>query len=356
MGTAARTATVGRSMLGVVFGLPRPVRRLLAGPPVRVGGVQLDLDTQLFRRLSGLAGSSRGRAPSLQRDRCTTRRVARLLRPSGLAGVPVRSVRIPTGPGVLPARLYDPPRARGLLVFFHSGGFVQGCLDSADPQCRFLARHAGTRVLSVGYRLAPEHPYPAGRDDAVAALRFALDHRGVLGPEPGESVAVGGASAGANLALEAALTIARAGETGPVFVWALYPVADIGRTGGSRETLGTGFGLTAAGIARFERLYLPLGHTGRAGPALVRVPDLAGMPPVYLASAGFDPLRDEGEELACRLRAAGVPVTGRRFPELEHGFAGLVAVSGAARSAVLEAAAALRAATAPATGPPGGPR
>lgn len=327
-----------------MFGLPRPVRRLLSGAPVVVGGVRLDPDTRLLRRITGFAGRRRGRVPSLHDERRATRRAARLLAPAGVRAVPVRGVRIPAGPRTVPARLYVPAGARGLLVFLHGGGFVQGGPDSVDPLCRFLARHAGTRVLSVGYRLAPEHPYPAGRDDAVTATRFALTRPAVLGLRAGEPVAVGGVSAGANLALQAALALAGdpAPGPGPALVWALYPVADIGRTGGSRETFATGFGLTAVGIARFERLYLPHGGTG---PALVRVPDLSGLAPVYLATAGFDPLRDEGEELGRRLRAAGVPVGGRRFPELEHGFAGLVAVSPAARAAVLEAVAALRGAT-----------
>jgi acetyl esterase len=130
-------------------------------------------------------------------------------------------------------------------------------------------------------------------------------------------------------------------------VLAFYPVTDAGRTGGSRETFGTGFGLTAQTIAELERLYLPDGvPSDDLRGAIVRAEDLSGMPPVYLSTAGFDPLRDEGEELACRLRADGVPVVARRFAGLVHGYASFTAVSAAARDATLDAASALRAALA----------
>ena len=125
---------------------------------------------------------------------------------------------------------------------------------------------------------------------------------------------------------------------------ALYPVTDVARTGGSRSTFGSGYGLTAETVASLERFYLPDGvPDDDTRGAIVRADDLSAMPPVYLATAGFDPLRDEGEELAERLRRAGVPVTGRRFPGLVHGYAGLTAISAAARDATLDAASALRA-------------
>ena len=128
---------------------------------------------------------------------------------------------------------------------------------------------------------------------------------------------------------------------------ALYPVTDAGRTGGSRELFGTGFGLTAQTIVELERLYLPEGvPPDDARGAILRADDLSGMPPVYLSTAGFDPLRDEGEELAARLRADGVPVVARRFAGLVHGYASFTAVSAAARDATLDAASALRAALA----------
>ncbi|MEQ3549190.1 alpha/beta hydrolase [Pseudonocardia nematodicida] len=333
MAWSGAAVAVGRAVRRTVFGLPRPLRTRLAGAPVLRDGVRLDPDTRLFRRLTARLGSRRDAADLLSGRRQFVRDLARVLAPAGLDGVPARDLTV----GGVPARSYTPPGTHDVLVFLHGGGFIEGCRDSVDGLCRFLAVRAGIRVLSIDYRLAPEHPYPAGLDDVVAALRSASDDRA-----PGERVVVGGVSAGANLALHASLTLARAGGPRADLVWALYPVTDIGRTGGSRETLGSGFGLTAEGIADVERLYLPGGDPGPTGPALVRAPDLAAMPPTYLATAGFDPLRDEGEELAQRLRDAGVRVTGRRFPDLEHGFAGLVAVSASARAALLEAVTALR--------------
>jgi len=130
----------------------------------------------------------------------------------------------------------------------------------------------------------------------------------------------------------------------PAFVLALYPVTDAERRGGSRELFGTGFGLTAQFLAELERLYLPDGiPTDDRRGALLRADDFTGMPPVYLSTAGFDPLRDEGEELAARLRADGVPVVARRFPGLIHGYASFSAVGAAARDATLDAGSALRA-------------
>jgi acetyl esterase len=138
--------------------------------------------------------------------------------------------------------------------------------------------------------------------------------------------------------------LALLGGPAPAFVLALYPVTDVERTGGSRELFATGFGLTAELVDDLERLYLPDGvPTDDTRGAILRARDLRGMPPVYLATAGFDPLRDEGEELAGRLREAGVPVVARRFPGLVHGYASFTALSAAARDATLDAASALRA-------------
>ena len=218
-----------------------------------------------------------------------------------------------------------------------------GSLTATDPLCRLLAAQSGVRLLSVEYRLAPEHPYPAGLEDAIAGYRGARERAVELGVDP-DLIAVGGDSAGANLALVVAHQETAAP---PAFVLALYPVTDAGRTGGSRETFGTGFGLTAQTIAELERLYLPDGvPSDDLRGAIVRAEDLSGMPPVYLSTAGFDPLRDEGEELAARLRADGVPVVARRFAGLVHGYASFTAVSAAARDATLDAASALRAALA----------
>jgi acetyl esterase len=230
-----------------------------------------------------------------------------------------------------------------LLVFFHGGGFVLGSIASYDPLCRLIAAQSGVRLLSVDYRLAPEHPYPAGLDDAITAYRDVAKRAEELGADP-TLVAVGGDSAGANLALAVAHQAAELGDPVPAFTLALYPVTDVERYGGSRELFASGFGLTADTLAELERYYLPDGvPVDDVRGAILRAVDLSAMPPVYLATAGFDPLRDEGEELADRLRAEGVPVVARRFTGLVHGYASFTALSAAARDATLDAASALRA-------------
>lgn len=332
----------------VLFGLPRWARRGLAGRPVRVDGQLLDLDLQLLGRMSAVFSGRHGGAidrAALAEQRRQADLAAEVAAEPGLDDVVTRDLTVPGGAGPIAARLYVPPAVghepAGLLVFFHGGGFVLGSIASTDPLCRLLAAQSGVRVLSVDYRLAPEDPYPAALEDALAAFRGVRATAGALGARP-DLVAVGGDSAGANLALVVAHQ--EAGPEGPAFVLALYPVTDVERRGGSRELFGSGFGLTAELLAELETMYLPDGVPvdDRRG-AILRADAVAGMAPVYLATAGFDPLRDEGEELAERLRAEGVPVVARRFPGLVHGYASFTAVSAAARDATLDAASALRA-------------
>ncbi|WP_300012562.1 alpha/beta hydrolase [Pseudonocardia sp.] len=349
IGTTVRVRAL-RWGFRALFGLPSAAKRALAGPPVRADGQVLDLDLQLLGRVTTALASRDGGVvdqAALAEQRRQADLAAEVTAEPGLDDVLTRDVEVPGDAGPLAARLYVPPSApesSGLLVYFHGGGFVLGSLASTDPLCRLLAAQSGVRILSVDYRLAPEAPYPAALEDAIAAYRGARDGAAALGARP-ELVAVGGDSAGANLALVVAHQ--QRGECAPAFVLALYPVADAGRRGGSRETFGTGFGLTAALLAELERLYLPEGipDDDRRG-AILRAEGFTGMPPVYLSTAGFDPLRDEGEELAERLRSDGVPVVARRFPGLVHGYASFSAVSAAARDATLDAASALRAALA----------
>jgi acetyl esterase len=244
----------------------------------------------------------------------------------------------------LPGRLYTPDGAAPgspLLVFFHGGAWVTGSLDSHDRLCRFLAAHASVRVLSVGYRLAPEHPFPAAVDDAVAAYGYAVRHAGDWGADP-DAVAIGGDSAGGGLAAVVAHLAARSGRPAPAFLLLFYPHCDTVDRSLSRDLFGEGFGLTDEDIEWFTDQYLPPG-TDRADPrvSIVLADDLSGMPPTYLVTGGFDPLRDEGEILGDRLARAGVTVVQRREPDLMHGFANLLGISVRCREAVARAAGAL---------------
>ena len=176
----------------------------------------------------------------------------------------VEEVAIPGPAGEIAARLYvpasdgsDPPP---LLVYFHGGGWVIGDLETHDSPCRFLAANAGVQVLAVDYRLAPEHPFPAAAEDAFAAFSWASDNAGRFGIKPGR-IAVGGDSAGANLAAVAALTARGEGGPAPAMQLLIYPVTETGRELASRRTLGEGFLLTRRDMAYYEDRYLPPGPT-----------------------------------------------------------------------------------------------
>jgi acetyl esterase len=219
---------------------------------------------------------------------------------------------------------------------------VLGNLESHDGICRYLATRAGVRVLAIDYRLAPEHPFPAGVDDALAATRYALTHAAQLGADPAR-VAIGGDSAGANLAAVTSYQLARAGETVPAFQLLFYPAVDAVNRAPSRDLFSSGFYLTDEDGLWFDNHYV-LPGTDRSDPRLsvLLADDLSGLPPTYLVTAGLDPLRDEGEAFAAKLSAAGVAVVLRRQDGLMHGFASMFGVSDRCREAVAEAAGALR--------------
>ncbi|MBH5389620.1 alpha/beta hydrolase [Bradyrhizobium diversitatis] len=238
----------------------------------------------------------------------------------------VAPLAIPAPHGTIPARLYVPkePRQRdGLspaLVFFHGGGWVIGDLDSHDVVCRQLAAEGALIVISVDYRLAPEHKFPAAADDAIAATRWIAAHARDLGIDASR-LSIGGDSAGGNLAAVVALAARDAGGpalTGQVLI---YPATDFAMTHASHSEPETSVLLTHSVIRWFRDHYLNGAadiHDWRASPA--RAQNLAGLPPAYVLTAGADPLRDEGDEYAERLRQAGVPVTYKHFPGQFHGF------------------------------------
>jgi acetyl esterase len=237
----------------------------------------------------------------------------------------VAPLSIPSPAGSIPARVYTPTKLRapdGLapcLVFFHGGGWVIGDMDSHDVVCRKLAHDGELIVISVDYRLAPEHKFPAAVDDAVDATRWIAGNAKPLGIDAGRLM-VGGDSAGGNLAAVVALS-ARDGN-GPAIAGQvlIYPATDFAMTHGSHREPETSILLTHSVIRWFRDHYLGSadGSDWRASPA--RASTLAGLPPAYVLTAGADPLRDEGEEYARRLKEAGVAVTYRHFPGQFHGF------------------------------------
>jgi acetyl esterase len=253
---------------------------------------------------------------------------------------------LPGPAGEIPVRVYRPSEEAALpvLIFFHGGGWVIGSLDTHDNTCRALANAAGCIVVSVDYRLAPEHTFPAAVDDAFAATRWAAEHVADIGGDPAR-VAVGGDSAGGNLTAVVALLAREAGDLSLRFQLLVYPVTDYEFDSQSMRDNATGYFLERDSMRWFYRHYL----TGeadaddwRASP--LRARDLAGLPPAFVITAEYDPLRDQGEAYARRLGDAGVPVELRRYDGVFHGFFGMRDLMEPAREAFDAAAKALRAA------------
>lgn len=258
----------------------------------------------------------------------------------------VRDFSIPGPNGPIPLRLYRPAstlRRLPVLVYLHGGGWVLGNLQSVDSLCRALANASGFLLVSVDYRLAPEHPFPQGLNDAYAAVCWVAEHAATLGGNPAHIV-VGGDSAGGNFA---AVTALRArDERGPRIAQQvlIYPATDFTMSCESQRDYADGYLLTRANQAWFHRHYLD-GYADltdwRLSPA--HAADFTGLPPAYVLTAQFDPLRDEGEQYAMKLLQAGVPVTTWRVPGQIHGFITMGRVIPAARVAIDALAHALRA-------------
>jgi acetyl esterase len=237
--------------------------------------------------------------------------------------------------GTLRLRLYRPAGSdgRGCLVWLHGGGFTTGNLDTHDALCRRLAAGAGVPLLSVDYRLAPEHRFPAAVDDAAAALAWAAAEGARFGIDAAR-IAVGGSSAGGNLAAAAALHARDAGGPPLRLQLLVYPVLDATMSRPSHLRHAVGYQLTTAMMRAYWAHYLPAGidpRTPRLSPCWAD--SLAGLPPACVVLAELDPLRDEGEAYAARLRDAGVPVDAREWPGTMHGFFGQAGLLAKAREA-----------------------
>jgi len=247
----------------------------------------------------------------------------------------------------IPLRLYRPLGAKAdavlpVLVYFHGGGWVIGDLDTHDVLCRGLANGAGCAVVAVDYRMGPEHRFPAAVDDALAATRWVHDHAASLGLDA-QRLAVGGDSAGGNLAAVVAIAARDAGDLPIAFQLLIYPATDMRRGQPSHSTNGEGYLLTRDTLAYFHDHYIDDARHDldwRASPLLH--PDLSRLPPALVLTAGYDPLRDEGLDYANALAAAGNRSSHVCFERQIHGFLPMGRVLDEANTALALCAAELR--------------
>ncbi|MEX2583281.1 MAG: alpha/beta hydrolase [Gemmatimonadota bacterium] len=314
--------------------------RLSGRPPVVVDGQTLDPTLQLLLSLRPSTTKAILTAGSPERARARFRRDALSMRgrPTPVGGV--RDLVVSGGEGEIPARHYAPRtdrEPRPLLVYFHGGGFMLGDLESHDEVCRLLCRFGEQHVLSIDYRLAPEHPFPAAVEDAEAAFLWAREHAAGLDADP-ERVAVGGDSAGANLATVVARRTAK--TTPPTAQLIIYPGLDRSTPRPSHDLFGDGYYLNAEDIAAFSSHYNPRRLEPSEIPDVspIRAANLGGLAPALVVTAGFDVLRDEGEAYAQALVDAGTRCTVYREPTLAHGFVQMTPICPGAHRATVSLA------------------
>ncbi len=344
-----RALAVGNRLgVKVIPRLPGRAKLLLSGGrAVTIDGNTLDPSVQLMLSAQRRLGTESLRVAD---DPVTTRAANRALTLTlderEVRVAEVRPVSIPGPAGVIPARHYRPAGSgpAPLLVFFHGGGWVFGDLDTHDSVCRLICRDAGVQVLAVDYRLAPEHPAPAAVDDAYAAYRWARERAVDLGADP-RRVAVGGDSAGGNLAAVVTRMARDAGDPLPSLQWLIYPVTDLRGQTRSRSLLGDGFLLTKDDMDWFQGNYLRGSGIDETDPRVspLLADDVSGLSPALIVTAGFDPLRDEGAQYAARLREAGVAVDHRQMSSMIHAFLNLNILGGEVSRANGEMISALRA-------------
>lgn len=320
---SALPAAVDGPLLRALLSLPGPVVKLLAGRAVRRDSQTLAPEMALLLRLQRMFREPEVATMPIPDGRVAMRRQAQMVG----GRVPIASVRDLDIEGRA-ARLYTPRQQLGTqaaptLLFFHGGGWIYGDLESHDAACRHLAHHSGVQVLAYDYRLAPEAPFPAAVDDVMTALRWLVAHVDVVHADP-RKLAVGGDSAGGNLAAIAALKAAEEGLP-LAFQLLIYPASDFVEKSFSRVEFGAGFFLTAEFMDLATESYLGSGdpHDPRAS-VLRRTEFPAGVAPAHVVTAGFDPLRDEGEAYARALAEHGVSVSSKRYSDMIHGFFNMV--------------------------------
>ena len=314
--------------------------KMSGGKPVELGGRTLDPHFQFIAH-------SAASQPPMSSMTAADARAASAAGLAMFAGKPVSGVTskdftIPSrGAHMIPVRLYTPVKqspTAPMMVFYHFGGGVVGDLDTCHLFCAMMSKAASCPVLSVDYRLAPEHPFPAGLEDCIDAYEWAIANAHEYGA-PAGLASIGGDSMGGNFSAVIAQEMKRQGKTLPALQFLIYPATDITANYPSYTTYGETYPLSSDTMAWFMEHYMPadVDKTDlRVSPGLS--PDLSGLPPAIICTAGFDPLVDDGADYTAKLRAAGVPVTYKCYDSLAHGFTAFISVSPAAKKACEEMA------------------
>jgi acetyl esterase len=332
----------------VIPHLPAVLKRLLSGGrAITIDGNTLDPSIQMMlaaQHATGVNGVTVADDAAISRQQY--RETARVVDEPDVHAADIRNLTIPGPAGQMRARHYRPPGAASapLLVFYHGGGWVIGDLDTHDALCRLICRDAAVHVLAIDYRLAPEHKAPAAVDDCYAAYLWAREHAEDLGADAAH-VAVGGDSAGGNLAAVVTQLARDAGAPLPALQWLIYPLTDARGLARSRTLFGDGFLLTKHDVDWFTASYVDGSGLDLTDPRVspLLADDLSGLSPALVVTAGFDPLRDEGQQYAAKLAEAGVVVDSRQMRSLVHGFAQINALGGQVARANAEMISAFRA-------------
>ncbi|MET0593381.1 MAG: alpha/beta hydrolase [Polyangiaceae bacterium] len=324
---------IGGPVARWLLNIKEPLLRRLAGAPLRNDDGAI-LDTHLRALITLEAMARRPPQESLAIAEARAQMLSSVLVVEEPA-LELHRVRDEIIDGSIPVRVYTPRSTESPLpiaVFFHGGGFCLGDLDSHDVACRRLARDADCIVVAVDYRLAPEHRFPAAADDGYAGFRWAVQNAARLGGDPAR-IGVVGDSAGGNIATGICLHARDNGGPTPIFQLLIYPALDFYRRGASHKLFSEGFFLASSTIDWYSANYADRRDWDdmRASPLLAK--DVSRLPPAYIVTAGFDPLRDEGRAYATRLREAGVEARLHEEATLTHGFLNMAGVIPAARIA-----------------------
>ncbi len=328
------------TLLKLVLGLPPRVQRALIRKPIVVDGLTLAPELQLMLRLEKIGRLPAAETLPLDEARDELRRQQQMAGGRQPVGS-LRDLKVDGADGPMLARLYTPTERLGAgpaatMLFIHGGGWMHGDLESHDPACRFLAESSGVQILAIDYRLAPEHKFPAAVEDCEAAYRWLVEHAEEVNADP-DRLAVGGDSAGGSLSASNAVHAAEQGLP-MAFQLLIYLGADFVDRTRSRRLFGEGFVLTETFMTGAEEAYFAA-DADKSVPdasALRRVDFPEGIAPAHVVTAGFDPLRDEGEAYARLLGESGVEVDTKRYPSMIHGFIHLVGVGHEAPSYNLE--------------------